>query len=96
MLLIAYPAFKFPFSLIDLKISNLLKNIIFPLISSFLMMGIVFIFKQILLYSYKEISLILMLSEVSLGIGSYFLLTVLLNKPVIEEIKIFYKNINNN
>lgn len=93
MFIIAYPAFKIPFSLINLKIVSLIKIIILPLYTSTIMMGIVLIFKKVILKPYGSVSLIMMISEISIGVSSYILLTILFNKPAIKEIKIFYNSL---
>jgi len=93
ILLIAYPAFKIPFSLINLQLINLVKSILPAFASSFLMMLLVRLFKEFLLKYYNNLSLLFLVAEIIFGISLYFLLTILTNKSAIKEIEIFYNSL---
>jgi len=93
MLLIAYPNFKIPFNLINLKLTDFLKVLLSPVCASILMAGSVWIFKHITLRFYSEVSILIMIAEIIWGISIYFLLTLLINKPAMKELEIFYQNI---
>jgi len=93
ILLIAYPAFKIPFSLINLEISEFLKVLLPSIFSSLVMMLSVLIFREILLILYQSINGSLMIAEISWGVGCYFFSTLAINRSVLEEIKVFYENL---